>query len=258
LLILWEVPVASRRGSDNVSDGWPPDSPRLTPRSERGEEQRQSIERPPSIEVTPQPGFFASGLTSQDVSDRPPSNSSLTPRSHRGEERRQSILRPPSIEQTNLIAGELPSQHDNKVLLGSKPYENLVKIDPADPGQWALLHHRINLVKLYKDHRNNWFNSLVKPYEDRWNHWFNSLAKPYVDHWNHWFNTSQGDNESSRKEGYIIVSLAELQRMRLRKLQIKLVNEAVLMHSSKKESDSWEATLQQYSMCHVLPKTASD
>ena len=43
------------------------------------------------------------------------------------------------------------------------------------------------------------------------------------------------------------VSFAELQRMRLRKLQITLVRHAIRMHYSNKESEGWEETLQQYS-----------
>jgi hypothetical protein len=69
-------------------------------------------------------------------------------------------------------------------------------------------------------------------------------------------------SEASRRgvsksgHGHIKVSFAELQRMRLRKLQIKLVYHAVKMHSSGEESKDWEETLQQYSTCHAMPKTS--
>lgn len=43
------------------------------------------------------------------------------------------------------------------------------------------------------------------------------------------------------------VSFAEMQRMRLRKLQIKLVEHAVVMKSSGMEPDDWEADLAEYS-----------
>jgi predicted HTH domain antitoxin len=43
------------------------------------------------------------------------------------------------------------------------------------------------------------------------------------------------------------VSISELQRMRLRKLQIKLVRQAIQMHySTDEEAEGWEETLQQY------------
>ncbi|KAL9090539.1 MAG: hypothetical protein Q9165_005300 [Trypethelium subeluteriae] len=47
-------------------------------------------------------------------------------------------------------------------------------------------------------------------------------------------------------QGHITVSLAEMQRMRLRKLQIKLVYQAVEMYCMHKESEGWERTLQEY------------
>jgi hypothetical protein len=47
--------------------------------------------------------------------------------------------------------------------------------------------------------------------------------------------------------GHISINLAELHRMRLRKLQIKLVHQAVNMHYTAIEAGDWEDTLQQYS-----------
>jgi hypothetical protein len=49
-------------------------------------------------------------------------------------------------------------------------------------------------------------------------------------------------------DGDIWVNFAELQRMRLRKLQIQLVDQAIKMHYDRTEVDDWENTLQKYSM----------
>lgn len=48
------------------------------------------------------------------------------------------------------------------------------------------------------------------------------------------------------------VSFAEMQRMHLRKLQIKLVQHAVAMRSSGKEPDGWESDLAGYSKLLAL------
>jgi hypothetical protein len=249
LTLVEERPIDERapslRRSDNVSERRPPTNPSLAPSSHRGEEQRQSFDRPPTIKVIPQTNSTGDGLSSQDISDRrPPTNSSAAPSSHRGGEGRQSFDRPPSIKgipHPSIIAGQLPSQDANEA--SSDPYESLGDIDPADPGKWALHHHRTNLLQSYEDHFKQYFN---KP-----------KGTTLESSHNNGSETKQ--TAVSRKEGYLVVNFAELQRMRLRKLQIKLVHQAVMMHySDDKESDGWEETLQQYSMCHALPQTASD
>jgi hypothetical protein len=45
----------------------------------------------------------------------------------------------------------------------------------------------------------------------------------------------------------LLISIAEMQRMRLRKLQSKLIIDATNMYLGKGESRDWEVTLQQYS-----------
>ena len=62
----------------------------------------------------------------------------------------------------------------------------------------------------------------------------------------------------SGKRGILVVSFAELQRMRLRKLQIKLVKQAVDMHHTGQETEDWEETLQQYSTCLENPEIVAD
>jgi hypothetical protein len=47
--------------------------------------------------------------------------------------------------------------------------------------------------------------------------------------------------------GHVSINFAELHRMRLRKLQIKLVHQAVNMRYTGVEADGWEETLEQYS-----------
>lgn len=54
------------------------------------------------------------------------------------------------------------------------------------------------------------------------------------------------DGPQSVKRG-LDVSFAGLQRMRMRKLQIELVNRVMSMHFKNKEPDDWESLLKEYS-----------
>lgn len=181
-----------------------------------------------------------------DVSDRRSlTNPSLAPSIRSGGKRSQSIKRPPSgesVRQTGSIASEHPIQKENE----SQQPRLSSDFDWGDPdiaGQWSLDHHQHNLVNKspYKTPSKGY---LKRP----------QGAAPTS-------NNSRSETEStagSRKKCIFTVSFAELQRMRLRKLQIKLVKQAVEMHHTGQETKDWEETLQQYSRCHEWPETASD
>jgi hypothetical protein len=62
-----------------------------------------------------------------------------------------------------------------------------------------------------------------------------------------WFKSLLGITEPAPKKRIFRVSFAELQRMKLRKLQVKLVNHAVDMFATNEESQGWEEDLAQYS-----------
>ncbi|KAF2236942.1 hypothetical protein EV356DRAFT_530455 [Viridothelium virens] len=80
-------------------------------------------------------------------------------------------------------------------------------IIPEDPNEWLVRHHLKGLLRVYDVSRHP---------------------------------------DAKESKGHIAVSFAEMQRMRLRKLQIKLVYQAVEMYCTSKESEGWEQTLQQY------------
>jgi hypothetical protein len=56
-----------------------------------------------------------------------------------------------------------------------------------------------------------------------------------------------GITEPAPRERIFRVSFAEMQRLKLRKLQVKLVDHAVDMLTSNREPDGWEGHLAQYS-----------
>jgi hypothetical protein len=178
------------------------------------------------------PGHYGN----DDVSDRKSlTNLSLAPSIRSGGKRSQSINRPPSdesVRRTGSIASEHPIQNENE----SQPRlsSDFNWSDPDIAGQWSLEHHQHNLVKGYFKGPQG--------------------AAPTS-------NDSRSETEptaGSRKNGILTVSLAELQRMRLRKLQIKLVKQAVEMRHTGQETKDWEETLQQYSRCPERPETTSN
>jgi hypothetical protein len=188
------------------------------------------------------PGHYGN----DDVSDRRSlTNPSLAPSIRSSGKRSQSIKRPPSgesVRQTGSITSEHPIQNENE----SQQPRLSSDLDWGNPdiaGQWSLEHHQHNLVNKspYKIPSKGYFK---RP----------QGAAPIS-------NDRRSETEStagSRKKGILTVSFAELQRMRLRKLQIKLVKQAVEMYHTGQETKDWEETLQQYSRCLERSETASD
>ncbi|KAI0532475.1 hypothetical protein GGR58DRAFT_507399 [Xylaria digitata] len=100
-----------------------------------------------------------------------------------------------------------------------------------DPGVWAISHHKSNFIK----------NIQKTP---TWNSTLSDLWKRGQD-------TKSGRKESEDwprpdEENDLRVSLAELQRMRLRKLQCKLVKHVAHMKTTDTESENWENDLETY------------
>lgn len=103
---------------------------------------------------------------------------------------------------------------------------------------WAIRHHRHGLIThIQKKER----NFLLQGSDFFKRHWTKSNAD---------YNHESGDqNEWQRPSNSqsFRVSLAEMQRMRLRKLQCRLVNHSVTIQCLGKEPDSWERDLDDYS-----------
>ncbi|TGJ78408.1 hypothetical protein E0Z10_g10359 [Xylaria hypoxylon] len=102
----------------------------------------------------------------------------------------------------------------------------------ADPGVWAISHHKSNLVQNIKKSptSKSIFSGLWKRGQDP-----KSQSKTSKE----WQRPDQ-DND-------LRVSFAELQRMRLRKLQCKLVKHVAHMKTTGEEPENWENDLETYS-----------
>lgn len=55
------------------------------------------------------------------------------------------------------------------------------------------------------------------------------------------------DKDAEAPARHLVVNFAGLQRMRMRKLQIELVNRVVSMHFKEEEPSDWESLLKEYS-----------
>ena len=58
--------------------------------------------------------------------------------------------------------------------------------------------------------------------------------------------------------GVVVVSFAELQRMRIHKLQVKLTQQAIEMHCTGRETEEWEEILGEYGtrVCLLQPRAS--
>ncbi|KAF7593645.1 hypothetical protein BBP40_011050 [Aspergillus hancockii] len=91
-----------------------------------------------------------------------------------------------------------------------------IPLDPKEPELWAINHHRPNLIA-----------ELVPPTET------------YLQRW-------LGAKNLASPERRFRISFAELQRMRVRKLQCILTKHVIKMRSDGLEPPSWEDTLDKY------------
>lgn len=128
-----------------------------------------------------------------------------------------------------------------------------------DPGPWVLQHHRDNFI-----------TEIQKPLE------FQSVFGRFGHQSQEWIGqgwkwgermtgrkTRRTQNEEARQarqesnrgsweDRRFRMSFAELQRMKLRKLQIKLVGKMVEMRYSNRESQDWDTILREYGKSVIL------
>lgn len=100
---------------------------------------------------------------------------------------------------------------------------NKSTLEPPAPGVWTLDHHYENLIQ--------------------------EIATGHISHSARTQNPAdieKGDGVVEDRRG-LRISFAEMQRMHLRKLQIKLIRHAVDMRVSRQEPDDWEDDLAEYS-----------
>lgn len=102
--------------------------------------------------------------------------------------------------------------------------DGVVELNPDSPGPWVVDHHINSLGQ-----------EIVPPPPDGLQQRSQKLMR----------RIRRTRNRSPRRE--YRVSFAEMQRMHLRKVQVKLVRHAVTMYNTQKESDNWETDLAAYS-----------
>lgn len=125
-------------------------------------------------------------------------------------------------------------------------------LDPKRPGPWLLHHHKENIICKLKRPK---VNLATKIYDQISKVVCKAHSKLFEEGNN---KTSGATNdppddpeaENNWEKRRFRVSFAELQRMYLRKLQCKLVKDAVDMYDNDDEVPGWESNLREYSRCH--------
>lgn len=164
---------------------------------------------------------------------RAPSDSQLRQSSDSTRSRRSSREAP--IQRRVTFNGETPTPQDDRPQ--GSPKRN-VHLNPNNPGDWVIRHHRSSLVVQLDDHEVGKIRSTLGGMREKLQGFrlgdeeAHKETKPAVS----------GDGKRFR------VSFAEVQRMRIRKLQCQLVRHVVKMRLDGHESPGWEETLEQYSM----------
>lgn len=113
---------------------------------------------------------------------------------------------------------------------------------------WAIRHHRHGLITHIQKKDQNF---LSKGSDFLKQHWTKSNADCDRE------NGDQNEWQRPSKSESFRVSLAEMQRMRLRKLQCRLVNHSVTIQCLGKEPDTWERDLEDYSKSCTRKKHSS-
>ncbi|KAF2969768.1 hypothetical protein GQX73_g3857 [Xylaria multiplex] len=103
-----------------------------------------------------------------------------------------------------------------------------------DPGVWAISHHKSNFIKNIQK-APTWNSTLSSTLSSLWKRGQDAKSGRKPEDW------PRPDEENDLR-----VSLAELQRMRLRKLQCKLVKHVAHMKTTDTESKDWENDLETY------------
>lgn len=127
----------------------------------------------------------------------------------------------------------------------SKHRHSSMHLNREDPGDWAIRHHLPNLITRLNKHDENpiglkldGLGAKVRDIQHGWKADSNALplsAPASIP-------PPPGDRMRFR------ISFAEVQRMRIRKLQCQLVRHVVKMRLDGHEPPGWEHTLEQYSM----------
>ncbi|RYP48943.1 hypothetical protein DL769_011145 [Monosporascus sp. CRB-8-3] len=106
----------------------------------------------------------------------------------------------------------------------------------ADPGPWVISHHAGGLIKSIEKKRSSYSEFLV-----RWKRGGRVEGLEIEDSEKREMQWERPDENNDFR-----VSFAELQRMRLRKLQCKLVKHVADMKKTGRESEGWENDLETY------------
>ncbi|KAF4921772.1 hypothetical protein CGCVW01_v005749 [Colletotrichum viniferum] len=115
-----------------------------------------------------------------------------------------------------------PSQHDNQV-----------RLDRDKPGEWAINHHLRGLIEELEHETSSIWSKLNKL----------GTKIQEIQHGKKEQPALQSTSEDGRR---FRISFAEVQRMRIRKLQCELVRHVAKMRLQRKESPGWEQSLEQY------------
>jgi hypothetical protein len=124
-----------------------------------------------------------------------------------------------------------------------------------NPGPWVLHHHKQAFIaEIRKPIEFQSIYEKVGYYFGEWNRGFVSWAESRLGKGAKQNKKRKMEKASDRdwEDRRFRMSFAELQRMKLRKLQIQLVGNVVDMHKTNRESEEWESTLKEYGIICVL------
>lgn len=147
----------------------------------------------------------------------------------------------PRTRQTFNSARSRPSSRDApgqqsfiEQFLPADLLDTAVHLDPDNPGEFVIRHHQNGLVVQLDEFKLGKFQSVFRTLETKLSGKQNNRKTLEEQE-------SSGDGKRFR------ISFAEVQRMRIRKLQCQLVRHVVKMRLDGNESSGWEETLKEYS-----------
>lgn len=185
------------------------------------------------------------GNVSQEEDVDSESSQSRTQSSH--SERRSSVS---SARSGNEVAS----------LATSPAYQNppeWLPPDPANLGPWLVWFHRNALVVEIKMPKENFFSKIksnVLDFSDALGSYYSDKHVQFSKYWNKRVGSTAPQKRKKKKRPEkaqadprrFRVSIAELQRMHLRKLQVRLAKDAVDMRYNLSEAPRWEENLREY------------
>jgi hypothetical protein len=129
--------------------------------------------------------------------------------------------------------------------------EALDRLDFNDPS-WMIDNHRRNLIKKISRPESSWFEALTTRITRADNNHKHNVLERGEDNREHAsdnrqleLNNNQPANTPRSEQSYRI-SFSELQRLRLRQLQHKLVQHVVDLRYNAREPSSWAVDLREY------------